>query len=164
MKIELPVDLEKCNDCGKCFVICPDSLYVYNTETKKVYLAKDSEFNEFEDRLGGALLNLIKDQIHSDGVVSEDEQALLRIISRSFSTFKSMLHVAEPMVHSAKKYLFKKIWEEAIRDDFISQDEHKILEIVVDKLKISPEEKEIFMKEVEAEAQCAKELREKLMT
>jgi ferredoxin len=163
MKIELPVDLEKCNGCGKCFIVCPDSLFVYNVDTKSLFSAKDREFNEFEDRLGGALLNLIKEQIHSDGVVSEDEKALLRMITRSFSAFKNMLHVAEPMLHSAKKYLFKKIWEEAIRDDFISQDEHQILEIVVNKLKISPDEKEIFIKEVEAEAQCAKELRLKLM-
>jgi ferredoxin len=163
MKIELPVELEKCDNCGKCFIVCPDSLFVYNIDTKNLFSANDSEFNEFEDRLGGALLNLIKEQIHSDGVISEDEQALLRIITRSFSAFKNMLLVAEPMLHSAKKYLFKKIWEEAIRDDFISQDEHQILEIVVNKLKISPDEKKIFIREVEAEAKCARELREKLM-
>ena len=163
LKIELPVDLEKCKNCGKCYIICPESLYVYSTDTQKVYLADDNDFDDFEDRLGGAVLNLIKDQIHSDGVITEDEKALLRIITRSFSTFKGMLHVAEPMLHTAKKYLFKKIWEEAIRDEFISQDERAILEIVVDKLKISPDERELFIKEVEAEAQCAKELRLKLM-
>ena len=62
MKIELPVDQEKCNGCNKCFIICPDSLFVYSPETQKVYAANDSEFDEFEDRLGGALLNLIKEQ------------------------------------------------------------------------------------------------------
>lgn len=162
MRIELPVDSKKCDNCGRCIIVCSDKLFVLDIATEKVYLADDSAFNELEYRLSGVLLNLIKEQIHSDGVVSEDEKALLTMITRSFSTFKNMLQVAEPILLSAKKYLFKKIWEEALKDDVISQDEQAILDIVVDKLKIAPDEKKLFIKEVEMETRAVKELKQKL--
>jgi len=162
LRIELPVDSKKCDNCGKCIIVCPDSLFVLDVATEKVAVADDSAFNELEYRISGALLNLIKDQIHSDGVVSEDEKALLKIITRSFSTFKNMLKVAEPILLSAKKYLFKKIWEEALKDDVISDDEKAILDIVIDKLKIDPDEKKLFVKEVEMETRAVSDLRQKL--
>lgn len=162
MRIELPVDSKKCDNCGRCIIVCSDKLFVLDIATEKVYLADDSAFNELEYRLSGVLLNLIKEQIHSDGVVSEDEKALLTMITRSFSTFKNMLQVAEPILLSAKKYLFKKIWEEALKDDVISQDEQAILDIVIDKLKIAPDEKNFFIKEVEMETRAVKELKQKL--
>lgn len=162
MRIELPVDSKKCDNCGRCIIVCSDKLFVLDIATEKVYLADDSAFNELEYRLSGVLLNLIKEQIHSDGVVSEDEKALLTMITRSFSTFKNMLQVAEPILLSAKKYLFKKIWEEALKDDVISQDEQAILDIVIDKLKIAPDEKIFFIKEVEMETRAVKELKQKL--
>lgn len=162
MRIELPVDSKKCDNCGRCIIVCSDKLFVLDIATEKVYLADDSAFNELEYRLSGVLLNLIKEQIHSDGVVSEDEKALLTMITRSFSTFKNMLQVAEPILLSAKKYLFKKIWEEALKDDVISQDEQAILDIVIDKLKIAPDEKKLFIKEVEMETRAVKELKQKL--
>jgi ferredoxin len=160
MRIELPG--KNCENCGKCVIVCPDNLYVVDLTTEKVAIADDTVFNELEDRLSGALLNLIREQIYADGTVSEDEKALLGVITRSFSTFRNMRKVAEPILFSAKKYLFKKIWEEAIKDDVISEDEQAILDIIVDKLKIAPNEKEQFMQEVEAEAQAVKKLRQKL--
>ncbi|MFX1520022.1 MAG: hypothetical protein ACFFCD_08875 [Promethearchaeota archaeon] len=162
MRIELPIDSKVCEKCGKCVIVCPDNLYVVDLATEKAIIADDTIFNEIEDRLSGALLTLIKEQIYSDGKVSEDEKALLGVITRSFSTFRNMRKVAEPILYSAKKYLFKKIWEEAIKDDMISEDEQAILDIIVDKLKIAPNEKEQFMQEVEAEAQAVKKLRQKL--
>jgi ferredoxin len=160
MRIELPG--KNCENCGKCVIVCPDNLYVVDTATEKATIADDTVFNEIEDRLSGALLNLIKEQIRADGKVSEDEKALLGVITRSFSTFQNMRNVAEPILRGAKKYLFKKIWEEAIKDDVISEDEHAILEILVNRLNISQDEKEQFIQEVEAEARAVKELKQKL--
>ncbi|WP_287587476.1 hypothetical protein [Candidatus Borrarchaeum sp.] len=160
MRIELPG--KNCENCGKCVILCPDNLYVVDLTTEKAIIADDTVFNELEDRISGALLSLIKEQIHSDGKITEDEKALLGVITRSFSTFRNMRKVAEPILFSAKKYLFKKIWEEAIKDDVISEDEQAILDIMVDKLKIAPNEKEQFISEVEAEAAAIKKLKQKL--
>ncbi len=160
MRIELPG--KNCENCGKCVILCPDNLYVVDLTTEKAVIADDTVFNELEDRISGALLSLIKEQIHSDGKVSEDEKALLGVITRSFSTFSNMRKVAEPILFSAKKYLFKKIWEAALKDDVISEDEKAILDIVVDKLKIDPDEKEMFVREVEMETRAISELRQKL--
>lgn len=162
MRIELPIDSKTCENCGKCVVVCPDNLYVVDLATEKVTIASDSVFDELEDRISGALLNLIKTQILSDGKVTEDEKALLGVITRSFQTFANMRKVAEPILFSAKKYLFKKIWEEAIKDDVISQDEQAILDILSSKLKIAPSEKEQFISEVEAETAAVKKLKHNL--
>ena len=162
MRIELPVDSKTCDSCGKCVVVCPDNLYVVDVLSGKVVIADDTVFDELEDRISGALLNLIKEQILSDGKVTEDEKALLGVITRSFQTFANMRKVAEPILFSAKKYLFKKLWEAAIKDDVISQDEQAILDILVQKLKIAPNEKEQFISEVEAEAAAVKKLKHNL--
>jgi ferredoxin len=162
MLIEIPIESESCRNCNKCIIVCPDRLLVFDIGTEKVYSADDKIFDELEDRLSGTLLNLLKEEIHSDGIVSEDEKGLLKIITRNFDTFKKMMKVAEPILSAAKKFLFKSVWAEAIRDDIISQDEHAILDIICNKLRIDPKEQDRFKDEVDAETRAIKELRQKL--